>query len=127
MLMPPMANSGNQLAAQQCIAQNSGAESIVCLERLYYLGTRKIAITESQVKSALRKRKANGDLSQTHYEAAMAEFKKSSSFFNQYRDRTCYFAASATDGAASGYSQVLYSCLIEENERRIDFLNGILN
>lgn len=112
--------------AEVCIAENSGAGSIECLEKLYKTLNQELDQLDQDVLESLEIRDKNDIITSVHYESAVTAFKKSVEDFKHYRESSCNFRTYYSGAVASGYGQVLYKCLIEQTEMQNQFLKHIL-
>jgi hypothetical protein len=113
-------------SAGTCIAENSGAGSIECLEKLYQLTEDEILELDKKILDSLETKLKQNDITQVHYQSALSSLKKSVRKFKSYRNDSCDFAANYSGAVASGYQQVRWKCLIEKNQLRIVFLKNQL-
>jgi uncharacterized protein YecT (DUF1311 family) len=113
-------------SAATCIAENSGAGSIECLEKLYQSTEDELLTLDKHILDSLESKLKQNDITQVHYQSALSSLKKSAVKFKSYRDSSCDFAANYSGAVASGYQQVRWTCLIEKNQLRIVFLKNQL-
>ena len=125
-LAAPVRGGEHDAAAKQCIAENGGAGSIDCLERLYYQTERDITRLEKKIIAHLRHQRKNDELTGTHFELAVSSLKDASTKFRTFSARQCDYAVGASGAVASGSGQVRWRCLIELNDWRIWRLAGEL-
>ena len=111
---------------ERCIAANSGAGSVACLEAIFWGTQRSIARQEKALLAGLRQQRQAGELTGTHHELAAAALADAAKKFESFRERQCDFALGASGAAASGAEQVRWQCRIRLNAWRIEFLKGPL-
>lgn len=109
-------------SAEACIAENSGAGSIECLEKLYKTLNQELDELNKEVVSSLEERNRQNIITVNHYDSALLAFNRSILDFKLYRENCCNFSTYYSGGVASGYAQVLYTCLIKQTEIRTEFL-----
>jgi len=114
------------LAVEQCIAENSGAESAECLQKIFRKNKRNIANLEKAILRELKQKRRADDLGDAHYRLAVSSLKDSSKKFAAFSEQQCDFATGASGAVASGGGQVRWSCLIRLGDWRIQYLRGIL-
>ncbi|MDR2173311.1 MAG: hypothetical protein LBE32_03795, partial [Burkholderiales bacterium] len=98
-------------AAEQCIAENSGASSLDCLQKIYRQIQQEIAGLQKTIQIRLKEKRQAGDLIQTHYESAFSSLADASKKYAAFSERQCDFESAASGAAASGYGQVRWRCL----------------
>jgi hypothetical protein len=111
---------------ETCIAENSGAASITCLDSLYQKSEFDRQAMKKQLQASLRARLLKGDITQVHYDSALAALKKSWVEFASYRDSICLVIANYSGAVASGYQQIYLGCLIEKNQLQIKSTHSLI-
>jgi uncharacterized protein YecT (DUF1311 family) len=112
--------------AETCIAENGGAASVECLQKIYDNLNRELDQLNQKILSSLDDRLQKETITHTHYEYASTAFKKSNSDFKLYRESSCNALTYYTGAVASGYGQNLYKCLISKTEIQNQFLKRML-
>ncbi|MFT3777909.1 MAG: hypothetical protein QM772_06465 [Ottowia sp.] len=115
------------LVVKQCIAENSGASSIDCLEKSFRETQRNIARLEKGILDKLKRKLRANDITKTHYELAVSSLVDASKKFARFGERQCDFSIGASGAVASGSGQVRWSCLIQLNDWRIQYLDAVLS
>jgi len=115
----------NRVAVKQCIEENSGADSIECLQKIFWKTQQNIAKLEKAILNHLTKQWQADNLTQTHYQMAVSSLRDASKKFAKFSERQCDFAIGESGAVASGSAQVRWSCLIELNDWRIQYLKAI--
>lgn len=118
---------GHAARAERCIAENSGADSVACLERLHQQTQRKIRRLESTILARLERRREAGELTETHHQLAVSSLREAAKAYAGFSARQCDFAVGASGAVASGSAQVRWSCLIRLADSRIRDLDAILS
>jgi uncharacterized protein YecT (DUF1311 family) len=112
--------------AETCIAENSGAGSIECLQKLYETVNQQLYQLNRDLISNLEERDKQDEITHVHYQSALAAFKRSVLDFKLYRESSCNTLTYYTGAVASGYGQHLYQCLISQTEIHNQFLKKIV-
>lgn len=112
--------------AETCIAENSGAGSVECLQKLYEKLNQELDQLNRDLLLSLEQRDKQDHITSTHYEHSLAAFKRSILDFKLYRKSSCDAQTYYSGAVASGYSQVLYKCLISQTEIHHQFLKKIV-
>ncbi|WP_374350320.1 lysozyme inhibitor LprI family protein [Chitinimonas sp.] len=112
--------------AEECIAANSGAGSIDCLQSLFYVTTGRIAGLENGIAKKLASKRHRDEITPTHHQYALAALRDAGRKFSRFAARQCEFSVGASGAVASGSGQVYWSCRIRLNAQRIVDLSQIL-
>jgi hypothetical protein len=112
------------LAVDQCITENSGADSVDRLQNIYWKIQRSISKQEHVILVKLKKKRQADDLTDTHYKLAVSSLMDASKKFTKFRERQCDFAVGASGAVASGSGQVRWSCLIRLADWRFQYLKS---
>lgn len=112
--------------AEDCIAENSGAASIDCLKNLYEKLNQEMDQLNQDMVLSLEARHKQDQITSAHFEQALVALNRSILDFKLYRKSSCDAQAYYSGAVASGYSQVLYQCLIKQTETRSQFLTNRL-
>jgi len=112
MCSPAWATQDHALAVEQCIAENSGAGSVACFEKIFLENQRKITGLERALIRALKQKRQTDDFGETHYQLAVSSLRDASKKFAAFSQRQCDFAIGASGATASGSDQVRWPCLI---------------
>lgn len=105
-----------------CIASNSGADSIICLEDMLRDTDAEWNSLEKKIIASLERKLKSQDLTATHFSAALASFKQSHNDFEKFRETACNFVAYSSGAVASGYQQHLLGCMNRKTRAHIDWL-----
>jgi hypothetical protein len=116
----------HSLFAERCIAANSGADSVKCLEDVFYKTEYEIAQLERRILAKLKHQRRTGAIGSAHHELAVSSLKEASAKFRKFSERHCDFVLGASGAVASGSGQVRWRCLIRLNDLRIKDLEGNL-
>jgi hypothetical protein len=126
-ILAPTAHAQDHvLAVEKCISENSGAASVDCLEKIFWKTQKKIGILEEAILTRLAKKREADDLTSVHYVLAVSSLKDASKKFVKFSERQCDFALGASGAVASGSGIVRWSCLIQLNDWRIQYLSAVL-
>lgn len=112
--------------ADNCIAANSGADSVECLEKLLYETKAQIGWLENSLHATLRHALKIDDIGNTHFLMGATGLRDASKKFYEYSERQCDFDLGLSGAGASGSGQVYYSCLIRLNDDRANYLERIV-
>lgn len=119
----PVAHAGEHAPqAARCIAENSGAASLECLEKTYWQAQGEIRRMEAAIIARLARERKAGTLTASHHEMAVSSLRDAARQFDRFSARQCDFAQGASGAVASGGGQVRWSCLIELADWRIQYL-----
>ncbi|QRY78943.1 DUF1311 domain-containing protein [Pseudomonas sp. PDNC002] len=125
--LPALAFARDFIAeGEDCIAGNSGAASVECLERLYYESNQEIRRLEDRFVAQARQRRRNDDIGETHYALAVSAMRDASRRFQKFSERQCDAEVAYFGGVASGYGQGRFTCLLNLNEGRKAYLRRML-
>ena len=125
-VLPVAAQAHDHAAAmERCIAEQSGAPSVACLEAVFWDTQRHIARLEKTLLAGLRQQRQAGELTGTHHELAASSLVDAAKKYEAFRERQCDFALGASGAAASGAEQVRWQYRIRLNDWRIDYLTGL--
>jgi metallo-beta-lactamase class B len=113
-------------AAEACIAENSGAESIDCLTAIADATKADILALENDVRTHADKRLQSGDILQTHHALAVSGLSSASKTFTGHAEHQCDAELGMSGAAASGSGQIYWSCTIRLNDDRIAYLRQLL-
>jgi uncharacterized protein YecT (DUF1311 family) len=119
-------NAQDMSSAESCIAENSGAGSVDCLKNLYEKLNQNLDQLNKNVFSSLEEREKQDVITIVHYDGAISAFKRSILDFSLYRESSCNSSTYYSGAVASGYGQILYSCLIKQTKVRTVFLETLL-
>lgn len=108
-----------------CIASNSGAGSVICLEEMLRDTDFEWISLEKKIIASLERKLKIQDLTATHLSAALVSFKQSHNDFEKFRENTCNFVAYSSGAVASGYQQHLLGCMNRKTRAHIDWLKRI--
>ena len=111
---------------ESCIAAYSGAESVECLKKIYSALNQELDQLNQTMLLSLEYRDKEDIITVNHYTSALRAFKRSILDFTLYRESSCHFRTYYSGAVASGYGQILYSCLIKQTEIRTEYLKSIL-
>lgn len=127
LLGAPGAQAGDSAAlVEDCIAANSGAGSVACLEKVMVTSQKEIARLEADLLGRLLSKVNRDDITHAHYKQAVSSLAHAAKRFEQFRESQCDFVVGASGAVASGSQQVRYSCRIELNDWRIAYLRQTL-
>lgn len=113
-----------QIAAEQCIAQHSGSDSLICLERILAKTDKKIKQASTTLVQQLKQAHQNENLSTTHYQQAVRALGQSQRTFNAFSQQYCEFKVGVSGAVASGSSQIYQTCRIALNEWHLQQLRS---
>lgn len=113
-------------AANACIAENSGAESVDCLMAIANTAdAERLTLEEAFFVRAQARLDAN-DIGETHHGIAVAELRSASQAFKDYAEHQCEAEVGLSGAAASGSGQIHWSCKIRLIDDRIAHLRALL-
>lgn len=113
-------------AANACIAENSGAESVACLTAMAEAAdAERLALEAAFLARAEMRLKAN-DIGETHHGIAIADMRSASQAFKDYAEHQCEAEVGLSGAAASGSGQIHGSCKIRLIDDRIAHLKRLL-
>jgi hypothetical protein len=126
LVVPALASCRDYVAeAEGCIAANSGAGSVECLQRLYQDSNLEIRRLENRIVANSRKREQDGTITGAHREQAASSMRDAARRFRKFSERQCSFEVGYAGAAASGARQVFFSCLLRFNEERKAYLYDV--
>lgn len=108
--------------AQACIATNSGADSVICLQQLEAGLQQKIRRQQAALQKRWRSLRDAGELTETHYQVAVTESRLANRAFLQFTTNQCQAMTGARGAVASGYGQVYWTCRIDWAQQRLAYL-----
>ncbi|MGE9763986.1 lysozyme inhibitor LprI family protein [Pseudomonas sp. PDM20] len=111
---------------EDCIAANSGADSVQCLTQLYYQSNLELHHLEERLVERSAQRLRDDQITRTHHEQAVSSLRDAARRYAKFSERQCDFAVGYAGAAASGAQQVFYSCLLRLNQQRRDYLLAAL-
>ncbi|WP_157462805.1 hypothetical protein [Curvibacter gracilis] len=110
------------LAVDQCIAERSGADSVICIEKIKQNSQAELRRLERATVLKLKKQSTAGDITVTHYQMAVSALNKASTEFARFSAHQCEFSVGASGAVASGSGQVRGACHVQLNDWRIQYL-----
>lgn len=113
-------------SVDDCIAGNSGAESVDCLKEIYQELNQELEQLNRSFVSRLEQRDRQDIITTIHYQESLSAFKRSILDFKLYRKSSCDAQTYYSGAVASGYGQVLYRCLITQTKIHNQFLKTTL-
>lgn len=121
------AASTQHTSADTCIAANSGADSLICLEQLHQSVQNKIQRQQGLLQKNWRKRRDSEELTHQHYQQAISESRLANRHFAEFSHKTCLARVGASGAVASGAGQIYWSCRIDWAQQRLTELSKQLN
>lgn len=121
------AASMQQTSAEACIAANSGADSLNCLEQLHHSVQNKIQQQQSLLQKNWRKHRDSEELTNQHYQQAISESRLANRYFAEFSHKHCLARIGASGAVASGAGQIYWTCRIELAQQHLSNLTTQLN
>ena len=118
---------GHAARAERCIAENSGADSAACLEKVHAQTQQEIRRLQRAILARLARQREAGELTETHHQLAVSSLRAATKSYAGFSAQQCDFAVGASGAMASGSAQVRWSCLIRLADSRISYLEVILS
>lgn len=113
-------------AANACIAENSGAESVDCLMAIAdATEAERLALEETFLARAQARLDAN-DIGETHHGIAVADMRSAAQTFKDYAEHQCEAEVGLSGAVASGSGQIHWSCKIRLIDDRNAHLRALL-
>lgn len=103
-----------------CIAENSGAGGIDCLQAILNDMDKKLHSAHQEVMKNLKQKWQQHSITETHYLAASEKLQATEELLKRYRESLCDALASSTGAVASGYQDYRLACLIRYTQSHIE-------
>lgn len=113
-------------AAQACIAERSGAESVECLMALAQAADAERLVLEDAFLARAQTRLDTNDIGETHHALATSELRSASHAFADYAEHQCEAEVGLSGAVASGSGQIHWRCKIRLYDARIAHLRTSL-
>jgi hypothetical protein len=112
-------------AVEHCIAQNSGADSVDCLNKIFDSTVLKIDMLEQDAREQVLRRLLVDRIGETHYDMSISALDGAAENFDAFSHHQCEFVVGNSGAVASGSGQIYWSCRIGLNDQRIEYLERL--
>ena len=125
--LPGMASErARDEAAEACIAENSGADSVDCLMAIANAANAERLALEAAFFARAQTRLDANDIGETHHGIAVADMRSAAHAFEDYAEHQCEAEVGLSGAVASGSGQIRWSCKIRLIDDRIAHLQRLL-